>query len=129
MSATTSLPDGGAKLYSRLASLHQELVSLGGTGRILFAHTDFVPLATPLHLHAAQLLVCTGLPYPQHILQQLGHMYGLSNSFQNTSCTLHYTLPGGVFAANAECLAQLCNSECHVQARLIGCCVKMQSLT
>ena len=37
-SSAASLPDGGAKLHSRLASLHQELASLGGTGRMAFKH-------------------------------------------------------------------------------------------
>lgn len=51
-SSVSSLPDGGAKLRSRLAGLHQELASLGATGRtrILFATV----CALLLGLHTAQ---------------------------------------------------------------------------
>lgn len=97
-SSVASLSDGGAKLHNRLASLRQELANLGGTGRTLFAHTNFVPLAIPLHLHTAQLLISAELMYALHTLQWLGSVCGLG-------CTLYYTHSGGVFALDAECLA------------------------
>ena len=66
-SSAASLPDGGAKLHSRLARLHQELASLDGTGRMPFGHTYFVPLPVPMHLLTAQLLVCAGLTHAQQV--------------------------------------------------------------
>lgn len=58
-SSLSSLPDGGAKLRSRLAGLHQELASLGGTGR---TQTMFATVcALLLSLHTAQLHVAAVL--------------------------------------------------------------------
>ena len=95
-SSVASLPDGGAKLHSRLASLHQELANLDGTGRMLFAHIQFVPLTIPLQLHTAQLLVCARLVYAQHTLQWQSE----------DSSSLYCTLPASVVASDADCLAQ-----------------------
>lgn len=60
-SSAASLPDGGAKLHSRLASLHQGLASLGGTGRIALTHR--LPMLWSDHprLHTALLHTCAAL--------------------------------------------------------------------
>lgn len=56
-SSAASLPDGGAKLRSRLASLHEELASLDGTGRMPFAHVLAWLLPVHLHFHTPRLHV------------------------------------------------------------------------